>query len=109
MSMLAIMKHTQSFLACLSIIHTNVQTTTTTKPSSSQNINMFRLTMKATYFFSFFLLYLFYFVVVLLVMQACILCFVALTQWCEVQELGLSNVFVVNKMVVLFWCDNVKA
>ncbi len=42
-------------------------------------------------------------------MQACILSFVALTQWCEVQELGLSNVYVVNKMVVLFWCDNVKA
>jgi hypothetical protein len=29
-------------------------------------------------------------------MQVCILRFVALTQWCEVQELGLSNVYVVK-------------
>jgi len=96
-------------LAYLSIIHTNVETTITTKPSSSQNISMLDLQQKLHIFSLSFSCVCFIFVVVLLVTQACILHFVALTQWCEVQELGLSNAYVVNKMVVLFWCNNVKA
>jgi len=107
--MTVIMKHTQSFWHTFQLSTPMLKQQLPPNHHHHKTLACLDLQQKLHIFSLSFSCVCFIFVVVLLVTQACILHFVALTQWCEVQELGLSNAYVVNKMVVLFWCNNVKA